>query len=79
MKFSMFVTETAMQINLTPETENEKRFMDVLRTTDGEVSINKGVDIGMCRGNYIRNFGERGETTCITIQNPTPKADPNEQ
>ena len=72
MKFSMFVTENAMQINLTPENDHEKRFMDILKNTDGEVSIHKGVSIAECRGGYLRNFGESDRDTCITITNAKP-------
>jgi hypothetical protein len=70
----MFITEDAMQVNLTPENEHEKRFVDILRSTGGDVSIHKGVDIGTCQGGYMRNFGERDKSTCITILNPQPKS-----
>ncbi len=77
MKFSMFITEDSMQMNLTPENDHEKRFMDILNATNGEVSIHKGVDIGSCQGGYVRNFGERERSTAITILNPKPADESN--
>jgi hypothetical protein len=72
MKFSMFVTEDAMQINLTPENDHEARFMDILKNTDGEVSIHKGISIAESRGGYIRLYGQSDRDTCITIKNAKP-------
>jgi hypothetical protein len=72
MKFSMFITENSMQVNLTPENDHEKRFMDILNATNGEVRIHKGISISESQGGYIRNYGETERSTAITILNPKP-------
>ena len=55
MKISLFVTDTAMQFNLTPETEHEKNFMKLLEKYNGEVKINSGIEVIETRGDYLRN------------------------
>lgn len=71
MKFSMFVTESDTQINLIPETDHEKQFVAILNGADGKnVRIKTGVDIGMCQGGYVRNFGEKKDAIVIVISNP---------
>lgn len=68
MKFSMFITESAMQVNLTPENDHERRFIEILDSDNKDVSISKGVDIGMCQGGYVRNFGAKSEALTITLR-----------
>lgn len=67
MKFSMFITENKLQLNLTPETDHEKEAMKALEGYTGPAAIHKGVSIGPCHGGYVRNFGEEANTTAITI------------
>lgn len=68
MRFSMFVTENAMQINLTPENDHESYFLKMIDDDRKIVTIHKGVDIGMCQGGYVRNFGTKSEALVITLK-----------
>lgn len=67
MRFSIYATKDAMQFNLTPETEHEKEFLRMLNKYKGNVKISAGVDVSLTQGDYLRSFGERGETVAITI------------
>ncbi len=58
MKITMFVIEDAIQFNLEPESKTERRFLDILDSFEGQVTLKKRVNIGMCQGGYIRAFGE---------------------
>lgn len=73
MTFSMFITRDAMQINLTPENDHERRFVGILESTDGDVSLHKGVNIAESHGGYYRNYGDSATSVCITIKNPVEK------
>jgi len=73
MKFTMFVTEEAIQFNLEPESEHEKEFLKMLGRYNGDVSIKQGADIGMSQAGYIRNFGSESKHVAITINKPEPK------
>jgi len=66
MKITLFVTETAIQFNLTSETQHEDDFMGLLKKYDGEVTIHSGVEVIETRGNYLRN-SESSETITITV------------
>ena len=68
MRFSMFITENAMQINLTPENDHERTFIKMIDGENKIVTIHKGVDIGMCQGGYVRNFGTKSEALAITLK-----------
>ena len=70
----MFVTEGAMQFNLVPTSDHEKEMMNILNKFQGNVTIQKGSDIGMCHGNYVRNFGGNNNALTITINKPELKA-----
>ena len=67
MKFSMFVTDKAIQFNLTPENEHEEEFANMLKKYKGEVSISNGADIGMNQSGYIRNFSSDTDEKIIAI------------
>lgn len=73
MKFSMFVTEEALQVNLTPESDHEKKHLNMLLDYEGPVTLHHGVDIAECQGGYIRNFGDRGNVLAINIRKPEAK------
>ena len=69
MKFSMFITETDTQINLTPENDHEKHYIAVLRGAENKtVTVKTGVDIGMCQGGYVRNFGEKSQSVVFVLR-----------
>lgn len=70
MKINLFVTNDAIQFNLEPESEHEKEFFAILTKYTGEVTISRGVDIGLCQGGYIRSFGENSRVTTVTIRKP---------
>lgn len=66
MKWTMMLSDNALQINLTPENDHEREAMKILQSHDGKVTINKGVSVNMCQGGYLRNFGEPAEA-CVAI------------
>lgn len=72
MKITAYLTQDAIQFNLIPESEHERNFMALLKKYTGEVHVEIGANIGMCRGGYLRDFG-RGSldsaefATAITI------------
>jgi hypothetical protein len=68
MKITMFVDSDSMQFNLTPENDHEKEFSEILKKYNGSVSIHNGIDIGMCKGDYMRNFGDQSNSIGITIR-----------
>lgn len=70
MKISMFITGDAMQFNLEPESEHEREMLAILGRYNGNATISPGVDVSMCRGGYLRNFGEGPKVTAITIAKP---------
>ena len=78
MNISIFVTKDAVQFNLEAESDIEKEFTKLLSSHEGIATITTGVDIGFCRGGYIRSFGEvsAGNAVAITIikkpENPSP-------
>jgi hypothetical protein len=74
MIISVFITDQAMQFNLQPESDHEREMLTALGKFTGPVTIERGADIGMCRGNYVRNFGESSRCVAITIHQPKPKA-----
>jgi hypothetical protein len=67
MNISIFVTEDAMQFNLEAESAHEKKMFELLEKYSGKVVLGRGHDIGMCQGNYIRNFGDNPTALTITI------------
>jgi hypothetical protein len=72
MKFTMFVTEDAVQFNLETENEHEEKFMGVLSEYQGTVELHKGVDVGLCQGSYLRNFGgSEARVLAVTIRRKT--------
>jgi hypothetical protein len=74
MKFSMYVVKDAIQFNLSPETDIEKEYLNLLNKYTGQVVISKGVDLALCRGKYIRSFGEsKDHEVAITIYRPEVK------
>ena len=83
MRFSLFLVEDAMQFNLEPETEHEKKFIKMISDYTGEKNVYEGADINMCRGGYLRNFSHiRGpydkrdwKTLAITIKKPEAKSE----
>jgi hypothetical protein len=68
MKFSMFITEDAVQFNLAPENDHEKKFLGVLSEYEGPARLHHGVNVSECRGEYLRNFGSRQDVLAITIK-----------
>ena len=72
MKWTMMATEAAIQFNLEPESDHERKLMDALREYTGEVRIHKGVQVAECMGGYLRNFGEIPRVLAVTICRPTP-------
>jgi hypothetical protein len=68
--FTVFATSQAIQFNLEPETDHEKKLLDMLKDFKGAVKIHQGVDIGVSRGEFIRQYGEPRVDTqmAITIQ-----------
>jgi hypothetical protein len=66
MKITMFVTEDAMQFNLTPESPHETEMMEILNKFTGTVSIKHGSKVDRCQGGWLRDFGE-DSSTAITI------------
>ena len=71
MKISLFVTDTTMQFNLTPESEHEKDFMKLLEKYEGDVSIHNGVEVIETRGNYLRNEVSPKTVAIIVSRNQT--------
>lgn len=67
MKIAAVVTEDALQFNLQHETEAERLMLTVMAKAQGKVTIHEGVEIGMSRGGFVRNFGERQGALTITI------------
>ena len=65
----MFITENVVQVNLTPENDHERKFVQMLMDYEGPVKIHHGVNISECRGGYLRDFGLR-EALAITIHRP---------
>lgn len=63
----MFVTSDAIQVNLQPETDIERRYMDMLSKAEGSVKMSQFHDIGRCQGGYIRDFGDGQPGLAITI------------
>jgi hypothetical protein len=68
----MFVCSDAMQVNLEPENDHEKRFVEMLKATSGRVTLHQGVDIAPCRGGWVRDFGESSKTLAIHIDTAAP-------
>lgn len=68
MKFSMFVTSDAMQVNLEPENEHERKFVAMLNEAKGEVTLHHGAEIARCQGGWMRDFGERQTVLAIQIK-----------
>ena len=71
MKFTVFVTEDIMQFNLEGETDAERKFAATLAafgTGDVAVSVHPGVDLNLCQGGYIRNFGGNDDTVAVVIR-----------
>ena len=67
MKITMFVTEDAVQFNLEPQNDHEKKFLKILQEYNGPVAIHQGMDVGLCSGGYVRNFGEGSRVLALTI------------
>ena len=73
MKWSMLLTEDAMQFNLDPEDDHERELIRLLAKYQGPVSIYEGVSVAQCRGGYLRDFGRRDNVFAVKIgRNPTP-------
>ena len=68
MRISFFVTADAIQFNLQAETDQERALMSAISAYSGPATIKGGSDISMCKGGYIRNFGEVDMATTITIR-----------
>lgn len=67
MKITAYLTENAIQFNLVPETDHERKFMAMLADYRGEVTVTEAAQIGRCQGGYIRDFGgERGAAITIS-------------
>lgn len=66
MKWSMFVRDNSMQVNLEAENDHEREALKMLSKHKGKAVIHSGVDIGTCQGGYMRVFGE-SESLAITI------------
>jgi hypothetical protein len=67
MKISIIVTENAMQFNLEPENDHESKFLEILTTYNGEVTITKGVELNMCQAGFVRSFGPDPRMATVTI------------
>ena len=73
MRFTMFITEDAVQFNLSPENAHEKKFLGILSEYEGGATIHHGVNVAECRGGYIRDFGRNREILAVTIR---PRTEP---
>jgi hypothetical protein len=73
MKFTMFITEDAVQFNLTPENPHEKKFLGILSEYEGGATIHHGVNVSECGGGYIRDFGRNREILAVIIR---PRTEP---
>lgn len=69
MKITAYLTADAIQFNLVPETEHERKFMAMLADYRGSVTVSKAAQIGPCQAGYIRDFGlgREDKGTAITI------------
>lgn len=72
MKWSLYVTGDALQINLEPEGANEEELTGLLNKYAGSAVVHKGVSIKECVGGYIRSYGEQDKHVAITIRKPIP-------
>ena len=72
MKWSLMICDDVLQVNLEPENDHERKAIEILSENSGEANIHTGVDIGPCRGGYLRNFGENN-SLAITIRKPMPE------
>ena len=48
MRFTMFITEDAVQFNLAPENDHEKKFLGILSEYEGGATIHHGVNVSEC-------------------------------
>lgn len=67
MKISVFLTETGMQFNLTPENEHEKYFLGIMKKFTGEATIKSGVSIQENQAGYYREFAQ-SDTVAVVIK-----------
>lgn len=68
MKITAFLTEHAIQFNLEPESDHERKFMSMLSDYTGEVKVHRGVNVAACMGGYLRSYGEDSGTVALTIK-----------
>ena len=68
MKWTMMATEKAVQFNLEPESDHERKLLEALSEHNGIATLHKGVNVSECMGGYIRNFGEKSGVLAITVQ-----------
>lgn len=64
MKFSIYATDNAIQVNLEPENEYEIRHLELLKSYTGRVTIfNDRININETQGGWLRNFGDEPKST----------------
>lgn len=68
MKWTMMATEKAVQFNLEPESDHERKLLDALAEHNGTATLHKGVQVSECMGGYLRNFGEKAGCLAITVK-----------
>lgn len=66
MKWSMMIRGDALQMNLEAENDHERKALDILREHKGQAVLHNGVNVDLCQGGYLRNFGEN-TSLAITI------------
>lgn len=72
MRITAYLTEDAIQFNLEPGSEHERKFLALLMDYQGgEVSVRTGVDISRCQGGYLREFDGKDKTVAVTIYKKT--------
>jgi hypothetical protein len=67
MKWSIYMTGTALQVNLEPETASEREVCALLAKHNGTAHIHQGACIGPSMAGYLRDFGET-KGLAITIK-----------
>jgi hypothetical protein len=76
MKFTAFITNDDIQLNLQAESPHEEELLKLLRECHGAIKIHHGVnvmDIGRCQGGYLRAWEPVPERcTAIKIERESP-------
>ena len=53
MKTAIYIDDGVLQVVLTPQTETDRKVLDVLEESDGEMKISRG-QFYDCQGGYFR-------------------------